>query len=156
FRRIFNERLQRLGRQIGRPLTPAEAHVLGIDRQILGELLSEAALDQKAQRLHLGISDETLSRRITEDPTFRGPTGVFNHDYFVQLLRANGYTEAQYVSEQRRLMLRQQIAGALAGEPSVPKVLGEAVQRFENEERAIEFVRLGKDQAGQIPAPTPE
>ncbi|HLL27610.1 MAG TPA: SurA N-terminal domain-containing protein [Xanthobacteraceae bacterium] len=156
FRRLFTERLQRLGRQLGRPLTPAEAHVLGIDRQILGELLSEAALDQKAQGLRLAISDDTLSRRIAEDPAFRGPSGTFNHEFFLQLLRANGYTEAQYVSEQRRLMLRQQIASAFTGAPAIPKILGEAVQRFESEERAIEFVRLGKDQAGQIAAPTPE
>jgi peptidyl-prolyl cis-trans isomerase D len=156
FRRIFTERLQQLSRRLGRPITPAQAQILGLDRQILGELLSEGALDEKARSLYLGISDDTLTRRITEDPTFRGPAGTFKHDYFVQLLRANGYTEPQYVDVQRRLMLRQQLAGALAGETAIPKVLGEAVQRYENEERAIEFVRLGKEQAGSIPAPTPD
>jgi peptidyl-prolyl cis-trans isomerase D len=156
FRRIFTERLQQLSRQLGRPITPAQAQILGLDRQILGELLSEGALDQKARSLYLGIADDTLTRRIIEDPAFRGPMGVFNHEYFVQLLRANGYTEAQYVDTQRRLILRQQMARAFAGETTIPRVLGEAVQRFESEERAIEFVRLGKDQAGQIPPPTPD
>lgn len=156
FRRTFNERLQQLSRQYGRPITPAQAQILGLDRQILGELLSEGALDQKAQSLYLGISDDTLTQRIISDPVFRGPTGSFNHDYFVQILRANGYTEAQYVDSQRRLMLRQQIARALTGDAAVPKVLGEAVQRYENEERAIEFIRLGKEQAGQIAAATPD
>jgi peptidyl-prolyl cis-trans isomerase D len=156
FRRIFNERLQQLSRQYGRPITPAQAQILGLDRQILGELLSEGALDQKAKSLYLGISDDTLTRRITDDPAFRGPMGIFNHEFFVQILRANGYTEAQYVDTQRRLILRQQLARAFTGETIIPRVLGEAVQRFENEERAIEFVRLGKDQAGQIPPPTPD
>ena len=156
FRRIFTERLQQLSRQLGRPITPAQAQILGIDRQVLSELLSEGALDQKARSLYLGLADDTLTRAISEDPIFRGPTGIFNHDYFVQILRMNGYTEAQYVDQQRRLMLRQQIARALAGEPAIPKVLGEAVQRYQNEERAIEFVRLGKDQAGSVPAPTPD
>jgi peptidyl-prolyl cis-trans isomerase D len=156
FRRIFTERLQQLSRQAGRPITPAQAQILGLDRQILGELLSEGALDQEARGLYLGISDDVLTRRIIEDPAFRGPIGSFNHEYFVQILRANGYTEAQYVDTQRRLMLRQQMARAFAGNTVIPKVLGEAVQRYENEERAIEFVRLGKDQAGQIPAPTPD
>jgi peptidyl-prolyl cis-trans isomerase D len=156
FRRIFTERLQQLSRQAGRPITPAQAQILGLDRQILGELLSEGALDQEARGLYLGISDDVLTRRIIEDPAFRGPIGSFNHEYFVQILRANGYTEAQYVDTQRRLMLRQQMARAFAGNTAIPKVLGEAVQRYENEERAIEFVRLGKDQAGQIPAPTPD
>jgi peptidyl-prolyl cis-trans isomerase D len=156
FRRIFTERLQQLSRQYGRPITPAQAQILGLDRQILGELLSEGALDQKAQSLYLGISDDTLTRRIIEDPAFRGPLGNFSHEYFVQILRANGYTEAQYVDTQRRLILRQQMARAFAGDTAIPKVLGEAVQRYENEERAIEFVRLGKDQAGQISPATPD
>ncbi|HXM30728.1 MAG TPA: peptidylprolyl isomerase, partial [Xanthobacteraceae bacterium] len=154
FRRLFTERLQQLSRQYGRPITPAQAQILGLDRQILGELLSESALDQKAKGLYLGISDDTLTRRIIDDPAFKGPLGNFNHEYFVQILRANGYTEAQYVDSQRRLILRQQIARAFTGETTIPRVLGEAVQRFENEERAIEFVRLGKDQAGQIQSPT--
>jgi peptidyl-prolyl cis-trans isomerase D len=156
FRSLFTERLQQLSRQVGRPITPAQAQILGLDRQILGELLGEGALDQKAQSLYLGISDDTLTQSIIDDPTFRGPMGAFNHAYFLQILRANGYTEAQYVNTQRRLMLRQQIARAFTGETAIPKILGEAVQRYENEERAIEFVKLGKDQAGQIPAPTPE
>ncbi len=156
FRRIFTERLQQLSRQAGRPITPAQAQILGLDRQILGELLSEGALDQKARALYLGLSDDVLTRRIIEDPAFRGPMGSFNHEYFVQILRANGYSEAQYVDQQRRLILRQQMARAFAGDTAIPKVLGEAVQRYENEERAIEFVRLGKDQAGQIPPATPD
>src|ERR1700719_1807558 len=156
FRRIFTERLQQLSRKYGRPITPAQAQILGLDRQILGELLSEGALDQKAQSLHLGISNDILTRRIMEDPAFKGPLGTFSYEYFVQLLRANGSTEAQYEDQQRRLMLRQQMARAFAGDTAIPKVLGEAVQRYENEERAIEFVRLGKDQAGQIAAPTPD
>jgi peptidyl-prolyl cis-trans isomerase D len=154
FRRIFNERLQQLSRQVGHPITPAQAQILGLDRQFLGELLSEGALDQKAKSLYLGVSDDTLRRTISEDPVFRGPTGTFNYAYFLQLLRANGLTEAQYEDQQRRLMLRRQIARAFAGEPTVAKVLGEAVQRYQNEERTIEFVRLGKGQAGQIPAAT--
>lgn len=156
FRHIFTERLQQLSRQAGRPITPAQAQILGLDRQILGELLSEGALDQKARALYLGLSDDVLTRRIIEDPAFRGPIGSFNHEYFVQILRANGYTEAQYVDQQRRLILRQQMARAFAGGTAIPKVLGEAIQRYENEERAIEFVRLGKDQAGQIPPATPD
>ena len=42
FRGIFTERLQQLSRRLGRPITPAQAQILGLDRQILGELLREA------------------------------------------------------------------------------------------------------------------
>ena len=32
FRRIFTERLQQLSRKYGRPITPAQAQILGLDR----------------------------------------------------------------------------------------------------------------------------
>src|SRR5579863_919259 len=45
FRRNYNERLQQVGRQIGRPLNPEQANAIGLDRQVLGEMVTEAGLD---------------------------------------------------------------------------------------------------------------
>ena len=155
FRRIYTERLQQLNRQVGRGLTPEQARAIGLDRQILNELFGEAALDEKARALGLGISDDELARKIRDTPAFKGPGG-FNHDYMLQVLRQNGYTEAGYVEAERKLSLRQQIGRAIGGDVALPKVMREAFARYENEERNIEFVILGKNQAGSIPAPTPE
>ena len=41
FRQIFNDRLQQLSRQVGRPVTPAQALAIGFDQQLLGQLLAE-------------------------------------------------------------------------------------------------------------------
>ncbi len=155
FRRIYTERLQQLNRQVGRGLTPDQARALGLDRQILSELFGEAALDEKARALGLGISNEELVRKIQETPAFKGPGG-FNHDYMLQVLRSNGFTEASYVEAERRLTLRQQIGRAIGGDVTMPKVMRDAFSRYQNEERSIEFITLGKNQAGTIPSPTPE
>ena len=53
-------------------------------------------------------------------------------------------------------MLRQQLLGTISGDAVVPKTALEAFNRFQNEERAIEYVTLGPAQAGDIAAPTPE
>ena len=155
FRRIYTDRLQTLSRQFGRGITPDQARALGLDRQILGELLAENAFDEKSRQLGLNIDDATLARRIQADPNFRGPGGSFDPAYFQGVLRNNGFTEARYVAAERRLLLRQQIARALGGEVAAPAVLREAVRRYEIEERNAEFVTLTRD-AGEIPAPTPE
>ena len=46
FRTFFNERLQQISRQIGRPLTPQQAQSIGIDQQ----LLEPVACRNRAQR----------------------------------------------------------------------------------------------------------
>ena len=68
FRQFYNERLQQLGRQIGRPITPDEARSRGLDRQLLGQLIAETTLDEQARKLRLGISDEEIAQRIRSDP----------------------------------------------------------------------------------------
>jgi len=156
FRRIYTERLQQLNSRLGRgSITPEQARALGLDRQILKELLAEAALDQKAHRLGLGISSNAIAQKIAETPEFRGPGG-FNHNYFLQIIGRAGYSEAQYVESERKLILRQQIGRSLAGEILPPKTMRDALHRYESEDRTIEFITLGKNQSGAIPEPTPE
>ena len=104
FRRIYTDRLQQLSRQFGRGITPDQARTLGLDRQILGELLAENALDEKSRQLGLSIDDATLARRIQADPNFRGPGGSFDPAYFQGVLRNNGFTEARYIAA--RIYLR--------------------------------------------------
>jgi peptidyl-prolyl cis-trans isomerase D len=154
FRQTYNERLQQIGRQIGHPLPPEQAKAIGLDRQVLGELVAEAGLDQRARQMRLGLSDAEIVRRITGDPTFRGPTGRFDRGRFEQLLRDAGYSEERFVTEQRRVMLRRQIIDSLSGDLPVPKAWLEAINQFQNEERSIEYVTLGPAQAGDIPPPT--
>jgi peptidyl-prolyl cis-trans isomerase D len=156
FRRTYNDRLQQLARQIGRPLTPDQARALGFDRQLLGELLAEAAVDDHARRLRLGLSDEEIAKRIYSDPNFRGITGQFDRARFEQVIRQFGFTEARYVAEQRRVALRRQIVETVSGDIKVPQTVLDLRNRFENEERGIEYVRLAPAQAGDIAAPTPE
>ena len=50
FRQLYNEQLQQLGRQFGRPITMEQARALGIDRQVIGQLIAETALDERAAR----------------------------------------------------------------------------------------------------------
>ncbi len=154
FRQTYNDRVQQLGRQLGRPITPEQANALGLDRQVLGQMVAEAALDQRARQMHLGIPDSEIVRRITDDPTFKSPTGSFDRVRFEQLLRSAGYTEQRFIAEQRRVMLRRQIINSMTGGLAVPKAWLNAINQFQNEERSIAFVRLGAAQAGDIPQPT--
>src|ERR1700686_3657001 len=64
FRQLYTEKLQQIGRQLGRPLTMDQARRFGLDRQLLQQTIAEATLDEEARRLGLGQSDAESMRII--------------------------------------------------------------------------------------------
>jgi peptidyl-prolyl cis-trans isomerase D len=156
FRDYYNQQLQQISRRAGRPITPDQARGLGIDRQIIGQLVAETTLDERARQLNLGISNDDIAKLIVNDPNFRGANGQFDRDRFSLLIRNAGFTEGRFVEEQRRVLLRRQIAQTISGGLKVPNAMMLAVDQFRNEKRNIEYVALGPAQAGDIAQPTLE
>jgi peptidyl-prolyl cis-trans isomerase D len=155
FRTIYNDRLQQLGRQVGRPVSMDQARAFGFDRQILGQIIGETALDERARQMGLNISDADVATAIMTDPAFRGVTG-FDRARFEAIIRQAGYSEPRYVAEHRKQMLRRQIVDTIGGDLTVPKAAVEAAYRYSNEERAIDYVVLDRSQAGAVAPPSPE
>jgi peptidyl-prolyl cis-trans isomerase D len=156
FRQSYNEQMQRLIRQVGKPIPADQARALGLHRQLLGQMIAEAALDENIRQLGLNLPDELVAQRIRNDPTFRGISGQFDRNRFNAILRELGYTEARYVAERRKQLLQQEIIRSLTGDLTVPEIAIDAQNRFVNELRALDFMVLGPEQAGEIPDPTPE
>jgi len=156
FRTLYNDRLQQFSRQLGRPITADQARSTGLDRVVIGQIFSEMLLDERARALGLVLSDAEVVKLITNDPAFRGPNGEFNRFLFEQTIRNAGYTEARFVAEQRRQALRRELAGTIAAGLEAPKALIEALNRYQNEQRTIEYVLLDRALAGDIPSPSPD
>jgi peptidyl-prolyl cis-trans isomerase D len=156
FRQLYTDRLQQIGRQFGRPLTMDQARAFGLDRQVLQQTIAEAALDEEARRMGLGQSDAETMRMIFSDPNFKGVTGAFDPQRFQATIRQFGFTEQRYIADQRRVSLRRQIAGTISSGLEPPKVLIDALSRFQNEQRSVEYVKLDAAQAGTIDSPSPE
>ncbi len=156
FRNIYTDRLQQLGRQFGRPLTSEQARSFGLDRQVLQQAVAEAALDQQTKKMGLGQSDQDIARVIADDPNFKGLDGKFDRSRFEAIIRQYGYNEQRYVAEQRRVSLRRQITGTITGGLEPTKTQMEALVRFQNEQRSVQYIALTAAQAGKIDPPSPE
>jgi peptidyl-prolyl cis-trans isomerase D len=153
---LYKERVQQLGLQAGRPMTLDPGQALEVAQQVLSEAVAVAALDERVRELRLGTSDSEVMKRIMTDPAFRGPNGQFDRDTFLRRIREGGYNEQRFVSDQRQNSLRLQVVATVAAELTLPKVAAEAILRYDNEERSIDYVTLDSGKAGDIPAPAPE
>lgn len=157
FRQSYQKQLQTWQREARRAVTNEEARAAGLDRMILQRLISEAALDQRAKDMGLAMADRDIAQAIVNDPSFLGPTGVFDRQRFSDALREAGYANEQgFLLEQRMSYLRRELALSLAGDPTIPQVLLEAAHRYGAETRSVEYVTLPENAAGEIPDPSDE
>ena len=154
FRDAYQAELQKIEQKARRGITNEEARRIGLDRQVLARLLTDAVLDQQAHKLGLAIADADIAKTIRNDDSFKGPNGQFDKSRFDTLMRDNGLTEAHFVREQHDVLLRQDISDAVIGGLQVPQALAEAIHRYQMETRAIDYIELPPAAAGEIPKPS--
>ncbi|MGH6671300.1 MAG: SurA N-terminal domain-containing protein [Xanthobacteraceae bacterium] len=154
YSQAYNNRLQQLSQEVGHSIPPEQANALGLDRQVLSQLLIEAGLDQRAQQMRLGVPTEQIVQHILSDPHFQTPAGQFDRAAFGNFLQNVGYSEQQFIEQERRTIPRREMTDAISGGIVAPKVYLDAVNQFQNQQRSIAYVALGPQQAGDIPQPS--
>ncbi len=154
FRQTYDDRLQQIGRQLGHPLPPDQANAIGLDRQVLGEMIAQAGLDQLAQKIGLGLSNAEISRNITSNPQLQDEHGQFDRSRFELFLHDVGMTEQGFIATQRQTALRRQLVDSISGDITLPQAWLDAINQFQNQQRSIQYVSLGPTQAGDVPQPT--
>ena len=150
FRAAYQTEIQNISRRIRRNLTAQEALSFGLDRRVLERLINDAALDEQVRNWGLAINNETIAKAVLADPNFAGPDGKFNRAIFDEALRNNGFNESNFIASQRLVYLRGQIAESLAGGIQAPKAGLDALNRYRNEQRDVQFFVLAADQLGPI------
>lgn len=151
--RVYRQDLNRISQQFGRPLTPVEGATLGLPQQTLGKLIAEAALNDTAKDVKLGISDERLAQIIQSDPAFQGLNGRYDRNRLQQVLQANGYREDEYVVERRKVAERGQLAEGLVGGMKAPSTYLEAFDAFQRENRTADYLLVTPAYIGEIEDP---
>ncbi len=154
YRFAYENQLLGLSQSIGRRLTRQEADSLGLRESVLSQVVAGAVLDENARKMGLGISGSNLATDISNDPTFRDLSGQFSRERLRSALSSAGLTEEDYIQSRKRVSLRNQILDGTSASLSMPQAYLDALKIFQNEARVFEYVEIGDEVAGDIPAPT--
>ncbi len=154
FQRFYKTFVRNQGQQMGMEITPELAQQMGLGNVALQQLISRTALDNSARRLGLITDDATLAEGIRNEPAFRGPTGKFEKNSFLQLIQSVGYTENTFLAEMRANMTRDQLASQLGSGFALPQSYVQAIYAYVSERRAAEYVIVSPEAAGAVPPPS--
>ncbi len=156
FRATYREEMRRLQTRLRRGVTDEEARRAGFDEQVLQRMITDIALEQRAQALGLAVGDEEMQRIIKADKNFQGPSGVFDPQRYKLIIENMGFSERGYLNEQKAYTLRKEIVDTVTTGVVVPPVMVEAFHRFRNETRTIEAFLLPPSILPAPPAPSEE
>lgn len=156
YRNAYQNELRRIQQRMRRAITNEEARQSGLHLQILERLITEVALDQKTRQLGMAASDETTQRLLATEKVFQGPDGKFDALRFKQIANDAGFTERGFVADQKNAYLRKILTDVVVAGVEPPKLMVDAIHRFRNESRTIDYVILPPSLIGAAATPSDE
>jgi peptidyl-prolyl cis-trans isomerase D len=154
YQRAYRNFLRNEGERTNSEITPDMAEKMGLGQVVLQQMLSRTALNNEAQRLGLTTSDAAVRQNVQSMAPFRGTLGQFDRTTFNRAIQNAGYGEQQFLGEVRQDMTRDQMLQAMEGNFVIPSTYAQAIFQYINEKRAVDYVILSPEQAGDVPAPS--
>lgn len=150
----LKQQLRTLSQQTQTELTLEQAREFGLDRNVLDQAISRAALDDQGSRLGLTASVDTIRNEIRASNAFRGPDGAFDPLAFQRALQDAGMSEQGFVESTKADIARSQLIGATSEGILPPPGLARLLYDYVNEQRTIEYLVVTPEEAGQPAQPS--
>lgn len=137
----YQKALERYREMLKGSLTPELEKSLNLRGTLLEELIQKKLVLQEARSLGLATTDEDLVIAISQVPDFQ-VNGRFNKDRYLQLLRANRISPAQFEEEQREQLTIQRLYSIILDGVQVTEREIRDRYQIEQEKINLNFVRL--------------
>lgn len=128
--------------QTGQAVTMAQMSAFGMDRMVLGRLISLAALDHESRQLGLSIGDDNLIEELSAIDAFKNVSGGFDREAYRFALRNAGLTEKEFEDDLRREAARTMVQNAMLSGTKMPATLTETLTSFIGARRSFSYVQL--------------
>jgi len=140
--------------EVGRAVPISEAQSIGLDRQVLSQLITARALDNEAARIGLSVGDDVVAEQLLQVAAFQGPNGTFDRDAYSFALRNQGLTESEFEEQLRDDTARTILQSALIAGNTLPDTYIDTLIAYTGETRDFTWARLtGSDLETSLPEP---
>jgi peptidyl-prolyl cis-trans isomerase D len=152
----FQREMRNLSRRLGRNITVTDARSMALDAQVLLRLIGDAAIENQANSLGLGVTGSAVGARLKREAAFKDSTGNFSQERFYQLLQANGLSEQVFMQRQHRALILEQITRTVTSSSQVPNIMLDAANKFRNETRVLSYITVPLSALGEVGESMPE
>ena len=141
--------------QAGRAVPMSEAQLLGLDRQVLAQLITARGLDHEAARIGISVGDEVVAEQLLQVPSFQSADGSFNREAYSFALRNQGLSESEFEEQLRDDTARTILQSALIAGNTLPDTYIDTLLSYTGETRDFTWARLtGSNLQTGLPEPS--
>jgi peptidyl-prolyl cis-trans isomerase D len=147
FRRAYMSQIAMYQRAYGNSVNPDLLRQMGIDQQILRQMLDERAAVQEARRLGLKVSDAEIAQRVRSMPAFQRDGHFAGTEMYRMVLRSQSppLTTTEFEESLRRSLLVDKLRRALTDWIAVSDAAVESEFRRRNEKVKADLVVFSAD-----------
>jgi peptidyl-prolyl cis-trans isomerase D len=147
FTRVYNTQMQAYRSAYGANMSPQLLKQLGIDQQILRQLIDEEAAATEAARLGLTASDAEVRDRIVSLPAFQDNGQFVGEARYKEILRIQRppLTHREFEENVRRSIVLDKLRSSLTDWITVTDAEVEQEYRRRNEKVKLQYVALTAD-----------
>jgi peptidyl-prolyl cis-trans isomerase D len=146
FRRAYQQQIQQFRGAYGAAFDERMVKQLGLDQQILRQLIEQRAAVAEARRLGMTVSDAEVAQRIYEIPAFN-KNGAFSEELYSRVLSVQRppLSKAEFEESLRQSLLIEKLRGALTEWVNVRDSEVEDEYKRRNEKVKAELVVVSAD-----------
>lgn len=145
FARAVDSQIARFAQQTGQNLTPEQLQAFGLDRQILAQLVSTAAITGETRRLGISAGDTNVRDELVQLQQFQDISGKFDAATYRRALDRYGMSVSDFESTLRDEIARNLLASAISGGVDMPPSMARTILDFYFEKRSFSWIRLTGD-----------
>ncbi len=147
FKRTYQAQLQAYRSAYGANMSDQLLKQLGIEQQILNQMIDERAALAEANRLGIDVSDEEVRQRIVSLPAFQENGAFIGEGRYQQLLRMQRppMTPSEFEDNIHKSLVIQKLHGALTDWVSIPDKELEQEYRRRNDKVKLAVVTFTAD-----------
>jgi peptidyl-prolyl cis-trans isomerase D len=149
----LRRQVDRMRQALNTSLTDEQIKQLGLLDTTLDEVINQHLLDLEAQRLGLAVNDDAVRQAIVDNPAFRGASGQFDRNIYLQLLQSNQMTDQQYEALLRTDLIRNRIVATVADGAGAPTQLVDTLWQSRGERRVATAILVPPSAIGAVPTP---
>jgi len=143
FDEAFRRELQSQAEESGRAMTNQEAFAAGVHNRVLGQMITQKAIDVDATALGIGVNRRTARQFVGEIPGFTDElTGKFSEDKLNSILQRNRITRDQFEKDILQTLRSQQTVPAIVSGIDLPTPMAENFYSYVTEQRKASILTL--------------